>query len=227
MAFRKRSYVKKKRTYKKRSTKVSIPAFMRPETKRKIVKVFDSTPITTNYGLVQNLGVSRVLSNLVSGDNDATITGSKIFIKGIQLRYFIRSSATGTDATWGQLRNFFFKAGNGLATRATPVIGDILIAPDASESDLAGMVDKNKITILHDKVSRVNNRGYSSVYYNRYIKINKTFTFADSQADITGSILGKHYDYYAAFMGGSVDEDGNVKEEIQQTLEAVIYYTDA
>lgn len=127
----KKQYVKRKssRRYRKR---ISIPKSMRPEIKRKFVKVFDATTPSASYALTNNLTASRLLSNLLTGGNNGSIIGSKIFLKGILLRGQFSGDANALN-TLGEFavgRVFCFTASaGGLATRATPVIGDVLVSP--------------------------------------------------------------------------------------------------
>lgn len=228
MVFQKKTnYGHKKRMYRNTSyrKRSPIPAASRPEIKRRFVKVFDATVPAASYALTNNLSTSRILSNIVTGGNDGSVIGSKIFIKGIRIKAQVSADAT-AEATLGEFsvcRLFLYTASSGaLATRATPAITDVLVNDNADDSNISAMVDSRKVKMYLDK------RMYLSTtrcvqYIDKYIKVNKVHTFAESNADISSSTLGRYLDWYVSFIGGG---SSGVATGPYVNLEVMIYYTD-
>lgn len=227
-----KKYKKSKKSYSSLVQKVNKMAVQnKPEVKRKFVQVFDSQAASANYALTQTLATSRILSTLVTGSNDSNVIGSKIFLKGIKVNWIVTTrdgSQDGindiSDICHARLM-VFTASSSALATRATPVIGDILIAPEGDFSDLASMVDNRKVSMKMDKfVNSTSAKGVSRI--SKYIKINKQHTFADSNADISGSTLGKYTDWYLAFIGSFAANATDIFATANVSCEVLIYYTD-
>lgn len=211
----------------KKVNKMSIQN--KPEVKRKITKIFDLQNPSASFALTQSLATSRLLSNLVTGGNDSNIEGSKIFLKGIQLRFYI-NSPTALDGTgesaFGRLMMFSASSG-ALATRATPTSADVFVNPEGDITDLNAIVDKSKVRMHFDKRVALSTVKQRQIFMNKYIKINQHFQFAESNADVSGSVLGKNKDYYLAFVGGGINSSAVADVTLLQvSCEAVIYYTD-
>ena len=117
-----KKYVKRHSTRKYRKY-ASLPKSIRPEIKRRFVKVFDANTPSATFALTNNLPSSRLLSNFVTGGNNGSIIGSKIFLKGIKIKGQFSGDATALS-TLGEFsvgRLFVYTASSGaLGTRGTP-----------------------------------------------------------------------------------------------------------
>ena len=177
MAFKRKSY-RKKRVFKRRTTRRVYKRVLRPEIK---------TIYSTGTSPCDNIATITLLNGIAQGDTGDAREGRKITLKSIQLR----GVDYVTDATGKDQMHRFMIVQQYRPNGAYPLINDILQA-----TTISSLRNRNKLhdfKVLYDKTVSLNASGesgsqrlvrvYKKMFLSQYFNSQSTGNIADIQTN--------------------------------------------